>query len=45
MFRKLADLSLYWMAIEHSSVNNSISWQIMPDTPFTPDEGEGDLWY
>jgi hypothetical protein len=47
MFKKISDLSPYWMAIEHSSVNDSISWQILPtqDPPFTPDEGEGDLWY
>ena len=47
MFKKISDLSPYWMAIEHSSVNDSISWQPLPtqDPPFTPDEGEGDLWY
>ena len=47
MFKNISDLSPYWMAIEHSSVNDSISWQILPtqDPPFTPDEGEGDLWY
>ena len=47
MFKKISDLSPYWMAIEHSSVNDSISWQPLPtqDPPFTPDEGEGTLWY
>ena len=46
MFRKLQDLSVYWMQIEHSSVNNSISWQLVPaNTGFTKDEGEGDLWF
>ena len=47
MFKKLADLSPYWMQIDYSKVNNNISWQIVPeqDPPFTPDEGEGDLWY
>ena len=47
MFKKLADLSPYWMQIDYSKVNNNISWQVVPeqDPPFTPDEGEGDLWY
>ena len=47
MFKKLADLSPYWMQIDYSKVNNNISWQVVPeqDPPFTPDEGEGTLWY
>ena len=47
MFKKLADLSPYWMQIDYSKVNNNISWQVVPeqDPPFTPDEGEGELWY
>ena len=45
MFKKLADLSPYWMQIEWSQVNNTISWQPLKDAPFTPDEGEGVTWY
>ena len=46
MFKKVNDLSPYWMQIEHSAVNNKISWQIVPETAgFTPDEGEGELWF
>ena len=46
MFKKLANLAPYWMQIEHSSVNNSMSWQTLPaNHGFTKDEGEGDLWY
>ena len=45
MFRAAKDLEPYWMALEYSSVNNSVSWQKMVDPPFTADEGEGDDWY
>ena len=47
MFRKVGDLSPYWMVIEHSTVNDSISWQTMPtqEPPFTPDKGEGEDWF
>ena len=46
MFKKISNLAPYWMQIEYSSVNNSMSWQLLPeDHGFTPDEGEGELWY
>lgn len=47
MFRKLSDLSPYWMQIEYSSVKCSLVWQLLPpqDPPFKPDEGEGELWH
>ena len=46
MFKKLANLAPYWMQIEHSSVNDSMSWQTLKeDHGFTKDEGEGELWY
>ena len=46
MFRKLKDLSPYWMHIEYSSVNNRLSWRKLPeDYGFTQDEGEGERWY
>ena len=46
MFKKLSNLAPYWMQIEYSSVNDSISWQTLPENHgFTKDEGEGDLWY
>ena len=46
MFKKLANLAPYWMQIEHSSVNDSMSWQILKeDHGFTKDEGEGEDWY
>ena len=46
MFKKIANLEPYWMQIEYSSVNNSMSWQLLPeDHGFTKDEGEGELWY
>ena len=55
MFKKVGDLSPYWMQIEISEVNSIISitqWQVLPGsrTPhlrpssFTPDEGEGEDW-
>ena len=46
MFKKLSNLASYWMQIEYSSVNDSMSWQALPENHgFTKDEGEGDLWY
>ena len=46
MFKKLANLAPYWMQIEHSSVNDSMSWQTLKeDHGFTKDEGEGEDWY
>ena len=46
MFKKISNLAPYWMQIEYSSVNNSMSWQLLPeDHGFTQDEGEGELWY
>ena len=46
MFKKISNLAPYWMAIEYSSVNNSMSWQPLPeDHGLTKDEGEGELWY
>ena len=46
MFKKISNLAPYWMQIEYSSVNNSMSWQLLPeDHGFTKDEGEGELWY
>ena len=46
MFKKLSNLAPYWMQIEYSSVNNSMSWQPLPeDHGLTKDEGEGELWY
>jgi hypothetical protein len=34
------------MQIEHSSVNDSMSWQTLPENHgFTKDEGENDLGY
>ena len=46
MFKKISDLSPNWMAIEHSSVNDSISWQILPtqDPPFAPRLQFGEVW-
>ena len=46
MFKKISNLAPYWMQIEYSSVNNSMSWQPLPeDHGLTKDEGEGELWY
>ena len=46
MFKKLANLAPYWMQVEHSSVNDSMSWQTLKeDHGFTKDEGEGEDWY
>ena len=46
MFKKISNLDPYWMQIEYSSVNESISWQLLKDDHgFTKDEGEGEDWY